>query len=281
MNFNSYWYLGLGSISLFLLFYVLYKKRNKPVILLFLAMVGVGYIIEGVIYNFLHSYQYFPKIIKSNLVYDSAVGAIASNALALPVAATFIAALRKNWFWIFALIGLFAGIEWLFLKLQIYSHNWWRTEYTALGLPFYFMTAKWIYQKILQPLKDVKHFIILFLIIGPIAASFNFTPIMLFSNRYYQLGWFDNIYLDTTAFSAIYYLAACLLYIVLAKTNWRYSWLKYVISVVCIYSANHLLKKLDILHSLVWWDIWYYLLLSIVILKITIFISRRLSFRSC
>ncbi|MBV7506165.1 hypothetical protein KW850_12945 [Bacillus sp. sid0103] len=55
MSINSICYLGLGFLSVILLGYVRYKKGIKRSLLLFLAMVGLGYMIEAIIYNFLGS----------------------------------------------------------------------------------------------------------------------------------------------------------------------------------------------------------------------------------
>lgn len=137
MEQNSYWYLGLGILSILLLIYVYKKSGSTRSLLLFLAMIGLGYMIEAVIYNFGHSYHYYPKFIKHDAFYDSNMGAIASNALALPAVATFMGTLRKNWGWILFFVILFAGIEWAFLKLNIYFHNWWRMGYTSTGLLFF------------------------------------------------------------------------------------------------------------------------------------------------
>ena len=64
MEFNSYWYLGLGILSILLLIYVCIKTRSIMALWLFITMIGLGYLIEAVIYNFAHSYQYYPKLIK-------------------------------------------------------------------------------------------------------------------------------------------------------------------------------------------------------------------------
>ena len=278
MEFNSYWYLGLGILSILLLIYVYLKTRNPRSILLFLTMVGIGYMIEAVIYNFGHSYEYYPKLIKHDTFYDSNMGAIASNALALPIVATFIAVLRKNWLWILFFVCFFAGTEWLFLKLNIYKHNWWRIEYTALGLLLvYFPLAKVFYQLLCQSLQGKLHSIFLFLIISPISANFQFTPIMFFSNRFYELGWFDTLSEDTTAFGAIYYLSACLFYVWIAKHPWKQKWFKYVVTPCLMYLVNLFLQKVGILHSQVWWDPWYYVILSVFVLKITVTISKHLT----
>jgi hypothetical protein len=277
MKFNSYWYLGLGILSILLLIYVYKKSRSPRGLLLFVAMIGLGYIIETVIYNFGHSYRYYPKFISHDSFYDSNMGAIASNALALPAVATFIAVLRKNWLWTLFFISIFAGIEWTFLKLNIYSHNWWKIGYTSLGLIVFFPIAKVFYQLLSQPLKGFVHSLLLFLIIGPFSGSFHIMPIMFFSIRYYELGLFDLHSQDTTAFSALFYLTASLFYVWIAKQQWTVKWLKYVITPLMMYTVNVILEKAGILHSLVWWDTWYYVILSICLLKLTVTFSTHLS----
>lgn len=277
MNINSLCYLGLGFLNIIFLIYVCFKKGIRRSLLLFLAMVGVGYIIEAVIYNFLGSYQYYPKLIKNDEIYDSNMGAIASNALALPVTAAFIATHHKKWLWIVIFTGFFAGIEWLFLKLHIYTHHWWKIGYTSIGLPFYYLFAIILHQKIGPPLKGIIHSFCLFLIVGPFAGSFHILPIMFFSNRYYELGLFEDRAKDTTAFGAIFYLCASIFYVVVAKIDFIPRWLKYVLTALCMYSVTILLRKTGILHSLVWWDPWYYILLSLTALWFTEAISKRLA----
>jgi hypothetical protein len=277
MEFNSYWYLGLGILSILLLIYVYKKSRNPRIFLLFVAMIGLGYMIETVIYNFGHSYQYYPKFIRHDSFYDSNMGAIASNALALPAAATFIATLRKNWLWILFFISIFAGIEWTFLKLNIYSHNWWKVSYTSLGLLVFFPLAKVLFQLLSRPLRGFFHSLLLFLIIGPFSGSFHIMPIMFFTIRYYDFGLFDHHSQDTTAFSAIFYITASLFYVWIAKQHWTVNWLKYAITPLLMYTVNIILQKAGILHSLVWWDTWYYVILSMCLLKLTGTFSKHLS----
>ncbi|MEH7073086.1 hypothetical protein [Neobacillus drentensis] len=277
MNINSLCYLGLGFLSVILLLYVCYIKGIKRSLLLYLAMVGLGYMIEAIIYNFLGSYQYYPKLLKHDRIYDSNMGAIASNFLALPVTATYIASFHRKWLWIAFFTGLFAVIEWVFIKLHIYKHNWWKIGYTSLGLPFYYLSAKFLIKKMVLPLKGVLHSLVLFLVVGAIQGTFHMIPIMLFSSRYYQLGWWGNPSKDTTAFAAVSYLCATLFYVIVAKIPYLPKWLKYVITPVCMYAVTIILRKSGILHSQVWWDPWYYIIFSIIALWFTESISRCLS----
>ncbi|MEH7093720.1 hypothetical protein [Neobacillus vireti] len=276
MDLNSLCYLGLGFISIILLIYICIKSDIRSALLTFIGMVGAGYIIEAVIYNFLSSYQYYPHIIKHDPIYDSAWGAIASNALTLPVTATFLASFHKNWLWVAFTIGLYAGIEWLFLELHIYKHYWWKTFYTSLGLPFYFLFAKFLYRKMRVPIKGFFHTFCLYLIISPFPGSLHIIPIMFFSNRYYEFGLFANQSKDTIAFSTIFYLCASVVYVFIAKFQLLPRWGKYLAIGLCMYCATLLLRRAGILHSLVWWDTWYYIALSFFSLFFTEYISKSL-----
>jgi hypothetical protein len=225
----------------------------------------------------LGSYQYYPELIKHNKMYDSNLGAIASNALALPVTAVFISTFHKYWQWIVFFTGFFALIEWLFLKLQIYAHYWWKIGYTSFGLPFYYLFAKLLYKKMSLPLKGIIHSICLYLIVSPFAGSFHILPIMFFSSRYYELGLFEDRAKDTTAFGAIFYLCASFFYVSVVKIQFIPRWLKYLLTALSMYTATILLRITGILHSLVWWDTGYYILLSVSALLFAETISKRLA----
>lgn len=276
MDFNSYWYVGLVFFSLLLLIYVYFKKRRKEILLIFLGAVGVGYIIESVIYDFLGSYRYYPHLLRHKPYYDSNLGSFASNAFSLPASAVFIAVFRKNWLWILMFTGLFAVIEWLFLYLHIYKHYWWRTGYTALGLPFYYTMIKIMYQKLWQPLGGFWHLLITYLVVSPVFDTLHILPIMLFSNRYYQLGWHKFPPMDTNAFGAVYYLVLSFLIILAVKLHFNHKWIKLTLVFTVTLFINLMLERMGILHSLTWWDMSYNIILSIFIYFFSEAVSKRL-----
>lgn len=276
MNFNSWWYIGMGVLSLLFLAFVLYRTKSITSLLIFLIMVGVGYIIEFFIYVLFGSYQYFPKIILHNEYYDSNLGAIASNMLALPVAATFIAAFQLSWVWILGITVFFAGVEWMFLKLDLYKHFWWHIAYTAIGLPFYFKMAKVCYVRMKQPLKPAIHYLLLFSITGGILGTLQTIPIIFFNIRSYQPGWFENPSRDTTAFAALFYIGITLLMIMIIRIKWRRSWLMYVITVTFIFLITISLNTIGIMESYVWWDYLYYMSIHFIGLLIANAVKKRL-----
>ncbi|MED3562043.1 hypothetical protein [Bacillus xiapuensis] len=274
---NSYWYLALLLLDTLLFCFILIKKRNMQPLLLLLTMIGLAYIIETIIFNFLGSYDYHPKIIKHFSFYDSEVGAFVSNAFSLPVIATLIAVFHLNWIWKIIFSGLFVGIEWLFLKLHIYEHHWWKLVYTGFGLLGYFSIAKMFYKWIIQPQNRFQHNLLLYLITGSISASAHILPMLFFLNRFYRPGWFENIGRDSIAFAAIFYLCDSLFYCGMVQMNWKFKWALYLVTGLLMFIVNQFLISVGILHSRIWWDQFYYVGLSLMMILLTGIVDRRLS----
>ncbi|CAM4414237.1 hypothetical protein [Paenibacillus tarimensis] len=266
MRYSSYWYLGLVAISVVLLILVYYKSRNHRSFALFLGMVGVSYCIEFVIFTLLGSYQYYPGFIKHNSYYDSNIGSGISNFLILPSSAAAIAVFRKGWLWIVVTTGLFAAVEWLFLHLQIYRHNWWSIGYTALGLPFYYLTAKAWYNRIMRPMKGLLLFVTLVLITGAILGTLMYLPIAFLGVRTYHIGWFENISRDTTVFVTVYWLVLAVAYTTIFSFTWSYAWPKYVISLGLLIFLMSALSQADILRTHAWWDPYYCVFVCLLVL---------------
>jgi len=270
MNDHSVWYLGLAALSLLTLGYACWSVRKvREPLLLFGVVISYGYCIETVIYNFLSSYRYDPDLIHWNAYYDSNTGAIASNALSLPVAAVAIAVLGLGWRGIIGFTLLFGCIEWLFLKLGIYEHYWWRIGYTMLGLPFYFGAAVWLYPRLARPIRGGLHKLVLYMLTSAIAGSLHIAPIMLFGARSYHPGWFKELGHDTTVFANVLYLSISLFYVMITFIRWRHVWVKYVCAAAVAQTITILLRATGLLKSQLWWDGLYYVVLALLMTWIT------------
>lgn len=276
MTSNTFWYVGLSVVFLILLVFVFFKHRNMHTLFQFLVLVEIAYLIEAVIYIFMGSYLYHPNIIKYNSYYDSHMGAITSNLIAVPVMATIISIFQLNWVWIIGATIFLSGIELLFVKLQIYTLHWWRIQYTIIGLLLYLPFSKIIYRRIRNSLDGFLHSVFLFLCIAPISGTLHFLPIMFFSNRVYRPGWYENPSYDTSAFSVVYYICICIIIVVLVKLPWINKWLKIVLTVMVTLIVTYTLKKVGILFSTVWWDSSYYILFPLILLFIAEAFSTRL-----
>ncbi|GGD57405.1 hypothetical protein [Paenibacillus nasutitermitis] len=269
MSANSLWYLGLAVSSAALLIYIYLKTRNMRIMLLFTAMVGLVSIIESVIFIFLGSDQHDPQLLQNHPYFDNVSGAIALRVLPFAVITACLPALSLSWLWILFFTGALAGIEWLFLKLHIYSHNWWRLWFTAFGLPVYFAYARWLYRRMYRPLRGYAHRLLLFLITAALSETLGLGPIMLFSNRRYVPGWFPETDHDTMAFASVYGLCISLFLIWVVTRRWKRLTTQFLFALSCLIGVDMVLKAVGIQRSLAWWDEAYFILSHIGLLMIT------------
>lgn len=162
---NTIWYVILGILTLIELIIVMVKAKNRRLnIAFYLTVLGIVLYFETVIFLFLKSYYYYPMIIKNQpmSVDDALMGNLFSQT---SVAATTLLVtvfdLNLYWYIIFAVI--YGLIEELFLHLGIYSHNWYQTWMTVVGLPVLFWVAKTMYGKIKTGVNPVVYYVYIYL----------------------------------------------------------------------------------------------------------------------
>ncbi|WP_421384837.1 hypothetical protein ACOJQI_08720 [Bacillus salacetis] len=137
INKNSLPFIILTIIHIGLLLFTLLKRRERRTITLLLSNISFAYIFEYFVFNLFRSYQYNPKILKKRQL-DNALGALLSQAIYVPIAATFLTVFELGWFWKLLFTLYFHIIEKFFLKIDNYRLHWWKTIYTVLLLPVYF-----------------------------------------------------------------------------------------------------------------------------------------------
>jgi hypothetical protein len=144
--------------------YSFYKSKNKKQLFtLLMADIGFAYLLEYVVLNLFNAYTYKPRIIKKNF-FDNVFGAILSQGIFVPFTAVFSTVVRIGW--VGKLLGgvYFTLVELLFLRLKVYKHNWWRTIYTLILIPLYFVISDW-WNILLGKRNPLVRFISLFLMI--------------------------------------------------------------------------------------------------------------------
>ncbi|HZG86918.1 hypothetical protein [Paenibacillus sp.] len=226
----------------------------------------MAYLIEAVIYTYNNSYFYRPELLKTDPLYDSHLGALTSNLLAIPAIANFLSAFRLGWPGYGLAIVFLAAVEWLFVKLHIYTLHWWRVGYTSMGLAVFFPTAAMLYRRIQRPVRGTMKALFVYLSIGPLSGWFHFLPIMLFECRQYRPGWFEDMARDTSAFAVLHYIAVAVVVTVLAVSRWKHRWMKYALLELFVIVAEFVLRTTGMLRSETWWDPWFYLLFPLGIL---------------
>ena len=127
----------LTIVSLVFLFITIYKHGYKKALKVLFVNIGFAYVFETFVLAFFSAYQYKPNIIKKNML-DNMLGSILSQAIYVPIMATFISLFKLRTRWKLVITLYYVVIEQIFLRLKLFQHNWWKTIYTALFLPIAF-----------------------------------------------------------------------------------------------------------------------------------------------
>ncbi|WP_407269988.1 hypothetical protein [Radiobacillus sp. PE A8.2] len=147
-HWNRYPFIFISVIHTSLLIYTFIKcKDRKRLFILLLTNTSMAYHFEYFVLNLFQSYQYKPKFF-NNKIFDNIAGSILSQALLIPFTAVYITAFQLNWK-IKILFSIYFGlIEMFFKKIKIYKQYWWKTTYTVILLPMYFMFSDAWYKRL-------------------------------------------------------------------------------------------------------------------------------------
>lgn len=121
------------------------KANNKKLFAaLFFAISGIAFSFEAGVMFFLNAYSYYPMIFPGDPLEDLVIGNLFSQ-FSVTSTALLLIVFRKNAWWYILSALIYCGIEWAFLRLGIYVHNWYSTWITFVGFLFIFWIAKVIY----------------------------------------------------------------------------------------------------------------------------------------
>lgn len=142
---NTIWFMLLGISTIIELVLIFLKVKNRKLVLaLYLAISGMTFCFEMTIYSYFKAYEYFPKLIPQSPPDDSIAGNLFSQ-FSVSATALFIAVFKLRYYWYVIFAALYGVIEELFIKLDIYKHNWYQTWMTVIGLLLLFWIAKRVY----------------------------------------------------------------------------------------------------------------------------------------
>ncbi|WP_216773436.1 hypothetical protein [Metabacillus halosaccharovorans] len=144
LNKRSVPFLLLALLQTFLIC-LLKKRRSSNTWILFFLNIGMAFIFEYIVLNLLQAYTYKPSLVKKRY-FDNILGAILSQAIYIPVSATFITVFNKKLNWKLGFTVFFYCIEHLFILLKIYKINWWKPIYTVILLPVYYVLSDFFYK---------------------------------------------------------------------------------------------------------------------------------------
>jgi hypothetical protein len=139
---KSFPFIILFFIHLFLLGLTFYKKGKKTSSSLVIS-IGIAYVFEYFVLNLFRMYRYYPKVFKKDWI-DSVFGALLSQSVYVPIAATMLSLFNLGWKWRMGISFIYGVIERLFIHWGIYRNKTWNTFLTITTLPIYFyIVARW------------------------------------------------------------------------------------------------------------------------------------------
>jgi hypothetical protein len=261
---NAIWFLILAVLSLFLIVFSFYRKKDMKLLALFFGLSAIAAYFENVILHWFDSYEYYPGILEKPY-YDLSLGAYLSQVYYVSSAALFIAAFQLRFGWMLLFSAMFVGIEYGFLALGIYKLNWWHPAYTGIALPLYFWIAKkwWI---LLQ--HGSSRFIRWFTLVGVNYVIYaDLETIPFFSGHYhFTSGWFDDIAKDTVVVLIIYTTARAA--ILATACFYRLHWSILATVTAALWAGYLISMQLHILTFKYLWSFYVFSAYDIVILLI-------------
>lgn len=224
-------YLLLTVISIGVLLWIFISTKDLSYLVYYFLIAGLAYVFEYIILILMNSYTYKPGLVSIG-IYDSILGDLSSQAFSVPAAAILVTVYQVRLKGVLSLVILFIGIEKLFLYLNIYEHNWWRTYYTGIFLFLTFFLSKWFYRMIMKV--TLLRFVALFFSVIFFLSNGMFMLFLTVPEVYFKVGWFENVYRDNIAFSTLIIIGESL-FLTLALYIRRYS----VIGILFLFTFVH------------------------------------------
>ncbi|GMK41864.1 hypothetical protein PCCS19_49230 [Paenibacillus sp. CCS19] len=216
-------YLILIVLSICALTIVFLRSKQFVTLVWFLAFAGLIYIFEFIILVLFQSYTYYPKLI-DNAYWDSMFGAFVSNFCAVPVAGITVVTFRLRFRWFILLSLFFTGVEWFFITIDIYKHNWWRLPYTTVFLICFFWLSRVWANQTARGSRLIRYFSLLLFSLS-LCDSLAF-GMALAGISQYHIGWFANPTRDDILVRFIFILTTS---IILSTTIYRTNAIRWII----------------------------------------------------
>jgi len=170
---SAYWYYGLILISVILTGISLYYKKCWRLLVLHIIISGIIHPVELIIL-LTGGYYYLPGILHDPQI-DSGLGAYVSDFFIVPASAVAINAFSLSWHSTLGIAIVFTVIDWLFAKIGIYVHFWWKSIYTGIGLIILYSISKWFWRSFQEKQPSlIFRLLVIYLTYAPIHSIINF-----------------------------------------------------------------------------------------------------------
>lgn len=262
----------LALIALATLIFFIVRTKSYLIVFLFLTYVGMIYVFEYIILILFNSYTYYPRMLPDPYM-DSMLGAFISNFLTVPTAGLAMVIYRLRFRWTIVFTYLMAVIEWLFMRLGIYEHHWWRLSYSFVAFIFFFWLVGFWARRV-EKGNRLFQYVSLLMFSLSVLNTLAFLR-MLVNIGIFQPGLFDNPSRDDVAFTVPY---ALLKAIFLANAVYWTRRLRWTFAAVAALLAIHyILIRTGILKLFISpWTYWPLYITSVLVGAVLILLAMRL-----
>ncbi len=217
---NTVWYIALAVLCVAIVAFTLAKSKDrKKTLAFFFAVLGLTYLIEVFLLIVTDAYAYYPKI-ASDSFHESLIGNFFSQ-YSVSASAVLIAVLGLNAFWQLGFSVAYFLVDVLFVRLQIYSHNWYQSWYTLIGFFVYsWIIKKWYGKMFSHPSKPM-YIATLALASFSLGGNVIGTTLNFLEIRRFALGLYEQATKDHTATGVIYGLLITFVLIPLCRMKGR------------------------------------------------------------
>lgn len=252
---SIYWYCLLAIIGMGMAAFTIYKKRDITKISTFLVFylfaTYVTWIGEFIVLGLFNSYAYKPGIYTDPWA-ENLLGHLILNSTLYPGTAILVAAYSLGYGWISLITVIYLLTEYLFLKLGIYEHHWWRNYMTGLAIFIYqILTKDWFIK--MNKLQPGLLRISTFYGVGFVILHYPIPILLLLGKQYYNVNWVQDMYLSSTMFIFTYQLVETLIlvFFVCVLKQWFWKLVPFIIAFV----GQSILVNLNILVFQDGWDL--------------------------
>ncbi|MBB6218330.1 hypothetical protein HNQ80_004494 [Anaerosolibacter carboniphilus] len=275
---NLFWYILLAIIGVVITTYTLYMKKDiykvSTLMVFFLFAAGGTWIGEFIVLGLFNSYAYKTGVFTDPWA-QNLLGHLILNTTLYPAVAIVMVAYSLGYGWISFVTALFAILEYLFIKIGIYEHHWWKYYMTAIAIVIFLLICRYWFSKMNQkPHGLTRAFIFYFvaMVIVHIPA-----PILLLLGKvHYQIdfvnNYWDNFYLSSTIIIFFYHLIETFLLVIfvciLKNKIWKLA--PFILSIV----AQSVFAKMNILVLDAGWNLVYTILIYEIFILIFILLEK-------
>ena len=157
---NTIWYILLGAATVVEVAFTLhYAKNRKQAAAFYVTLLGMALWLETVLLVFSRAYIYYPIIvIDPALKYDDVLVGNLFSQFSVAASMLLVSVLRLRFRWYVVLAMAYGAVEEMFLALGIYEHFWYSTWYTVALLPFAFLLARKMYDRLRAGLRPIFYY---------------------------------------------------------------------------------------------------------------------------